>query len=187
MGQWHFSTLPPISTFIINRFGQRRKGYVTATPSFLKGILKCAKCNVAMTPTYAYNHGLRYRYYACSNHIRCKSCTSDFKTVPAEDVEQNVIDEVLGILRSPEVVINVERIAERETAKGGKTATNPEITKQNLILALKNLTEVWSYLYPTEQQKIVGMLTDEVVVGDDGIRMKIDLDGFDHVMRELAC
>jgi hypothetical protein len=38
--------------------GQRRKGYATATPSFLKGILKCAKCNVAMTPTYAYNHGL---------------------------------------------------------------------------------------------------------------------------------
>jgi hypothetical protein len=166
--------------------GQRCKGYATATPSFLKGILKCARCNVAMTPTYAYNHGLRYRYYACSNHIRCKSCTSDFKTVPAEDVEQNVIDEVLGILKSPEIVINVERIAEREADKREGKAISPEITKQNLIMALKNLTEVWSFLYPTEQQKIVSMLTDEVIVGDDGIRILMNLEGFDRVMLELS-
>jgi DNA invertase Pin-like site-specific DNA recombinase len=181
--------------------GQRRKGYATATSSFLKGILKCARCNVAMTPTYAYNHGLRYRYYACSNHIRCKSCTSDFKTVPAEDVEQKVIEEVLEILRSPEIVINVEKIAEREThgrdtkhsgnaVREGKhnniAATSPEISKQNLVVALKNLTEVWSFLYPTEQQKVVSMLMDEVTIGDDGIRMKMDLKGFDHVMRELS-
>jgi hypothetical protein len=65
-----------------------------------------------MTPTYAYNHGLRYRYYACSNHIRCKSFTSAFKNIPAEDVEQRVVEEALGILRSPEIVLNVERIAE---------------------------------------------------------------------------
>jgi hypothetical protein len=165
--------------------GQQRKGYATATPSFLKGILKCAQCNVAMTPTYAYNHGLRYRYYACSNHIRCKSCTSDFKTIPAEDVEQRVVDEVLGILRSPEIVINVEKIAENEAAKHGQNPVFPVITKQNLILALKNLTDVWSSLYPTEQQKVVSMLMDEVVVGDEGIRIKMDLEGFDHVMREL--
>ncbi|MDR3179823.1 MAG: zinc ribbon domain-containing protein, partial [Holosporaceae bacterium] len=184
--------------------GWRRKGYATATPSFFKGILKCARCNVAMTPTYAYNHGLRYRYYACSNHIRCKSCTSVFKTIPAEDVEQKVIDEVLGILRSPEIVINVEKIAEKEAAKhnlntkhsgnaihdgnakNGSLATSPEITKQNLILALKNLTEVWCFLYPTEQQKVVSVLMDEVVVGDDGIRIMMNLHGFDWVMSELS-
>ncbi|MDR0580644.1 MAG: zinc ribbon domain-containing protein [Holosporaceae bacterium] len=138
-----------------------------------------------------------YRYYACSNHIRCKSCTSAFKTIPAEDVEQKVIDEVLGILRSPEIIINIERIVEKEANKRGErvnhdgkhnsvTAASPEITKQNLILALKNLTEVWSFLYPTEQQKVVSILIDEIVVGDDGIRIKMDLEGFDHVMRELA-
>jgi hypothetical protein len=177
--------------------GWRRKGYATATPSFLKGILKCAKCNVAMTPTYAYNHGLRYRYYACSNHIRCKSCRSTFKTIPAEDVEQKVIDEILRILRSPEIVLHIEKIAENKANRhggnavhernhNGITAASPEITKQNLILALKNLTEVWSFLYPTEQQKVVSMLTDEVIVGDDGITVRMDLQGFDWRMRELT-
>jgi hypothetical protein len=112
-------------------------------------------------------------------------------------VEQKVIEEVLGILRSPEIVINVEGIVEREAGKHGGsadheekhnsvTAASPEITKQNLIMAIKNLTEVWSFLYPTEQQKIVQMLMGEVIIGDDGIRIKMDLSGFDAVMREWA-
>jgi hypothetical protein len=166
--------------------GWQRKSYATATPSFLKGILKCARCNVAMTPTYAYNHGLRYRYYACSNHIRCKSCTSAFKTISAEDVEQKVTDEILEILRSPEIVMNVERIVEVEAAKHSGNTASPEITKQNLIMALKNLTEIWSYLYPTEQQKIVKTLMDEIIIGDDGIRITMNLEGFDMVIAELA-
>lgn len=45
---------------------------------------------------------------------------------------------------------------------------------------------MWAYLYPTEQQKIVGMLTDEVVVGDEGIKISLNLQGFDRVMVELG-
>jgi hypothetical protein len=97
-----------------------------------------------------------------------------------------VIDEVLGILRSPEIVLNVEKIAENKADKYGGNAPGPEITKQNLIMALKNLTEVWTFLYPTEQQKVVSMLTDEVTMGDDGIRITMNLEGFDTVMKELG-
>lgn len=53
-------------------------------------------------------------------------------------------------------------------------------------MALRNLTEVWTYLYPTEQQKIVSMLADEVVVEDDGIRIAMNMSGFDRVMAELV-
>jgi hypothetical protein len=136
-----------------------------------------------MTPTYAYNHGLRYRYYACSNHIRCKACESAFKTVPAEDVEQKVIDEVLLILRGPEIIANINKIAnERSGINGSNTAQ----TKQNLVLALKNLAEIWTFLYPTEQHKVVSMLVEEVAIGDNGIRITLDLEGFDRVMREVT-
>jgi DNA invertase Pin-like site-specific DNA recombinase len=158
-----------------------RKGYATATPSFLKGILKCERCNVAMTPTYAYNHGLRYRYYSCSNHIRCKMCQSAFKTVPAEDVEQKVVDEILRILRSPEIAINLDKLVSERRNKDGTA----EISRQNLIMALKNLTDVWSFLYPMEQSKVVRMLVDEVVLGDEGLKVTLGLDGFDRVWREV--
>ncbi|MDR1390971.1 MAG: zinc ribbon domain-containing protein [Holosporales bacterium] len=97
--------------------------------------------SIVVFATYAYNHGLRYRYYACSNHIRCKSCTSIFKTVPAEDVEQKVIGEVLRILKSPEVVMKINNLAEQQN----------EIEKVELFGALKNLRESWGYLYPAEK------------------------------------
>lgn len=53
-------------------------------------------------------------------------------------------------------------------------------------MALKDLTDVWAHLYPTEQQKVVSMLTDEVVVGDEEIKISLNLEGFDRVMMELA-
>lgn len=91
----------------------------------------------------------------------------------AEDVEEKVIHETI---RSPEILTNINRLADEHA----------EISKQNLVMALKNLTDVWHYLYPTEQQKIVSMLTDEVIVGDDGIKIALNLQGFDRVMVELS-
>ena len=63
---------------------------------------------------------------------------------------------------------------------------NSEIMKENVISALKNLTEVWNFLYPTEQHKIAKLLLDEVMLADAGIKIKMNLDGFDRVLREIA-
>ncbi len=157
-----------------------RKAYATSTPSFLKGILKCAKCKAAMTPTYAYNHGLRYRYYVCSNHLRNKSCVSAFKTISADEIEQQMLNEIFKILSSPEVIMNINRIIESDKA------SSPEILKENIVSALNNLTEVWSFLYPSEQQKVSKMLLDEVSLADNGINVKMNLEGFDRVLREIS-
>ena len=159
-----------------------RRAYATSTPSFLKGILKCAKCGTAMTPTYAYNHGLRYRYYVCSNHVRNKSCVSAFKTISADEIEQQVLSEIFKILSSPEVILNINKIIESDS---GKTSS-PEILKENIVSALNNLTEVWSFLYPSEQQKVSKMLLDEVSLADNGINIKMNLEGFDRVLREIS-
>lgn len=94
----------------------------------------------------------------------------------AEDIEDKVIHEIIQTIRSPEILTNITQLADEHA----------EISKQNIILALKNLNEVWAYLYPTEQQKIVSMLTDEVIVGDEGIRIAMNLQGFDSVMVELT-
>lgn len=101
---------------------------------------------------------------------------SAFKAVPAEDVDGKVIHELIQTIRSPEIWTGINRLADE----------HDEISKQNLVMALKNLNDVWAYLYPTEQQKIVGMLPDEVIVGDDGIKIAMNLSGFDRVMVELS-
>lgn len=157
----------------------QRKSYNSSTPSFLKGIFKCEKCGTAMTPSFAYNHGLRYRYYTCSNHIRHKSCLSEFKRVPAEEIEQKVAEEIIKILRSPEIIMNINKLAVKDSTMSQDTL------KANLKSALNNLTEVWTYLYPTEQQKICKMLIDVVTISDSGLKLKMNFDGFDRVMLEL--
>jgi hypothetical protein len=57
--------------------------------------------------------------------------------------------------------------------------------RENLTSALNNLTEVWTYLYPIEQQKICKMLIDVVTISDSGLKIKMNFDGFDKIMMEL--
>jgi hypothetical protein len=54
-------------------------------------------------------------------------------------VEQKVVDEILRILRGPEIITNINKIANERSEINGSSVT---LAKQNLVLALKNLTEV---------------------------------------------
>jgi hypothetical protein len=60
-----------------------------------------------------------------------------------------------------------------------------DLKKEDLMLALKNLSETWNYLYQAEQTKIVQMLVECVKIKDDGIKLNLNLDGFDDLFVEL--
>ncbi len=146
-----------------------RKGYGSATPSFLKGILKCEKCGCAMTPTYTYNHGLRYRYYTCSNHIRHKTCQAKIKTYPAEELEKKIVEEIVKILKTPEIALQLSQVAAENN--------DPNVTNATIISAINDLSEIWEYLYPAEQHKIARLLIDEATVSSDGIMVRMNTEG----------
>ncbi|MDR0581073.1 MAG: DUF927 domain-containing protein [Holosporaceae bacterium] len=156
-----------------NATGQKRPCYLT--PSFLKGIIYCS-CGALMKHSCSGNHGLVYRYYTCLTHLKYRTCPAQHKNIPAEPVEQSVIDEIFKIIRSPEVVVNMNRLAEQRN----------DLKKEDLMLALKNLSEAWNYLYRAEQTKIVQMLVDSVEIRDDGIKLHLNLDGFDNLFVELT-
>ena len=146
-----------------------RKGYGSATPSFLKGILKCEECGCAMTPTYTYNHGLRYRYYTCSNHIRHKTCQAKIKTYPAEELEKKIVEEIVKILKTPEIALQLSQVAAENN--------DPNVTNATIISAINDLSEIWEYLYPAEQHKIARLLIDEATVSSDGIMVRMNTEG----------
>lgn len=129
-----------------------------------------------MKHTTANNHGLVYRYYTCYNHLKYRTCKSPYKNIPADPIERSVIDEVLKIIKSPEIVIHINALAEHHN----------EIKRDDLMMALKNLHEVWNYLYPAELQKIVKMLLNCVDIKADGIKINLNLEGFDNLFVELA-
>jgi site-specific DNA recombinase len=70
--------------------------------ALLKGLLRCAACDCAMTPAHSTrNQTKRYRYYVCTGAQKrgWDSCPS--KSVPAAELEQFVIDRIRGVGREP--------------------------------------------------------------------------------------
>lgn len=114
--------------------------------------------------------------------MRYKSCTSKTRTVPTDDVEQKVLDEIFRVLRTPEVVIDLNSLIEKDQ----KEEPERKAFKNNVIAALKNLTEVWNYLYPAEHFKIAQMLIDEVSISDKWLTIKMNMSSFDQMLQELA-
>lgn len=77
---------------IRNRFG-----------ALLKGLLRCAPCGAAMTPTHSTKGTKRYRYYACAAGQKRGADTCPSKSVPAGPIETFVVDKIRAIGRDPEL------------------------------------------------------------------------------------
>jgi hypothetical protein len=100
-----------------------------------------------MTPTYCYKNNKKYRYYACSNHLRKKSCDSANRNMPAGDVEAFVTKAVRKLLTNPAI-----------TALTIHNLHAAGISLDAAQQALKNIDKVWETLHFQEQRKIVKLL-----------------------------
>ncbi|VTU02475.1 resolvase : Resolvase domain protein OS=Isosphaera pallida (strain ATCC 43644 / DSM 9630 / IS1B) GN=Isop_2455 PE=4 SV=1: Resolvase: Recombinase: Zn_ribbon_recom [Gemmataceae bacterium] len=114
----------------------RRNGTTGGAPlrgafgSLLKGLLRCGPCGCAMSPTHTTKGARRYRYYACVAAQNRGRASCPTKSVPAEPIEQFVVDQVRGVGRDPAVLrgvldqtraLHAERTAELETEERGLT------------------------------------------------------------------
>jgi muramidase (phage lysozyme) len=61
-----------------------------------------------------------------------------------------------------------------------------DLNKGDVMTALKNLNEAWNYLYQAEQRKIVRLLVNAVEIHENGLKLNLNLDGFDNLLMELA-
>jgi site-specific DNA recombinase len=70
--------------------------------ALLRGILRCAPCDAAMTHAYtAKPHGARYRYYVCGQAQKRGWHICPSKSVPAGEIESFVVDQIQRIGRDP--------------------------------------------------------------------------------------
>ncbi len=79
----------------------------------LKGLLRCVPCNSAMTPTHSTRNkgAIRYRYYVCVSAQKRGWHTCHSKAIPAPQVEQYVVDRIVGIGRDPTLIADTVREA----------------------------------------------------------------------------
>jgi site-specific DNA recombinase len=92
------------------RSGSRHAG-------ILSGLLRCGSCNCGMMHTYTTKGSRRYRYYVCANAQQrgWKSCPGP--SLPANEIERFVVDEIRCIGRDRELVAATVAETRRQSDK----------------------------------------------------------------------
>ncbi|MDP2751125.1 MAG: recombinase family protein, partial [Rhodocyclaceae bacterium] len=104
--------------------------------------------------------GKKYRYYIPKADIRFGHRSSATGMIPADQIEEVVVNLLIGALQSPESVQGVwNRVR----------LLYPEIEEPTVVLALCRLGDVWKQLFPAEQVRLVNLLIERVQLLSDGI------------------
>ncbi len=130
-----------------------------------------------MSPTHTRRKGKLYRYYISQAVLKQGKGACPLGRVPAADIEAAVIDQLRGMLRSPEVIVATWRAARTEC---------DDITEAEVKEALDRLDPLWDELFPAEQARIVQLLVARVEVDRLGITVQLRADGIGALARDLA-
>lgn len=77
----------------------------------LRGILNCGTCGCAMIHTYTTKGKVRYRYYVCQKATKQGYHACETRSIPAQEIEDFVIDRISTIGADKKLVAEVENEA----------------------------------------------------------------------------
>jgi len=143
------------------------------TPAPLKGLVTCAHCGRAMTPTHTRKKGRLYRYYTCMKAINAGHDSCPVRSVAAGEIETAVVGQVRALLRAPEIRARAERFA-------------PTMAPADLHAALDRFEAVWDELFPAEQARILQLLVEQVRIAADGAEIRLRAEGLGSVIADIT-
>jgi site-specific DNA recombinase len=130
-----------------------------------------------MSPTHTRRGGKLYRYYVSQSLLKRGPDACPVGRVPAAEIEAAVVDQLRGMLRSPEIIVATWRSA-RAQIEG--------LSEAEVREALEGLDPLWDELFPAEQARIVQLLVERVDVGTDGLDIHLRTHGLTRTFRELT-
>ncbi|MDG4591769.1 MAG: recombinase family protein [Defluviicoccus sp.] len=145
------------------------------TPALLKGILFGADGR-AMSPTHARKGGRLYRYYVAAGLLKGDTPPGVVRRAPAAELEAAVVDQLRGLLRSPEIIVGTWRSARPEIE---------DLSETEVCEALLNLDPIWDELFPAEQARILQLLVERVDVHPDRLDLQLRVDGLQTLVADL--
>jgi site-specific DNA recombinase len=93
---------------------QARRRYPSTRSTALRaGLMRCAACGCAMTPTFSSKGRVRYRYYLCNKAHRRGWSTCPSPSIPAVEIERFVVDQIRAIGRDPDLIARTVQEAGR--------------------------------------------------------------------------
>jgi site-specific DNA recombinase len=130
-----------------------------------------------MSPTHTRRGNRLYRYYVSQSVLKHGLEACPVRRVPAAEIEAAVVDQLRGMLRSPEIIVATWRAA-RGDIEG--------LSENDVREALERLDPIWAELFPAEQARIVQLLVERVDVGLGGLDIRLRVQGLAHMVRDLA-
>ncbi len=143
------------------------------TPAPLKGLVVCAHCGRAMTPSSTRKKGRLYRYYTCMKAINAGHESCPVRSIAAGEIEAAVVGQVRALLRAPEIRARAERMA-------------PQVAPTDLHAALDRFDAVWDELFPAEQARLLQLLVEQVSISPDGADLRLRAEGLASVVADIA-
>jgi len=149
----------------------------SSTPLLLKGIV-FGHDGRALTPWHSTKKttGKRYRYYLPMRDIKEHAGASGLPRLPAAELESAVLDQLRGILRSPDLLGNVLPLA---------IALGPTLDEAKVTVAMTRLDAIWDQLFPAEQTRIVRLLVEKVIVSPGELEVRLRANGIERLVLEL--
>ena len=144
------------------------------TPSLLKGLI-FGPTGRAMTPAPTRKGGKLYRYYVSTDVLKRDADSCTVRRVPAAEIESAVVDQLRGLLRTPEIIVGTWRVAK----------LMGDISEAEVREALHRLDPLWDELFPAEQARIVQLLVERVDVSPDGADIRLRTEGLTNLVADL--
>ncbi|TGN59432.1 recombinase family protein [Paracoccus liaowanqingii] len=145
------------------------------TPALLKGLIY-GPDGAAFSPSHTRKGGRLYRYYVSQTVLKHGAGACPVGRVPAGEIEAAVIDQLRAVFRQPEIVAGTWKAAHMQDGS---------ITEADVRDALGQLDPLWDELFPVEQARIAALLVERVVIGIDGLSVRLRIDGLGGLAREM--
>ncbi len=101
---------------------------------------------------------------------------SGLPRLPAAELESAVLNQLRGILRSPDLLGNVLPQA---------IALDPTLDEAKVTIAMTRLDAIWDQLFPAEQTRIVRLLVEKVIVSPNDLEVQLRANGIERLVLEL--
>jgi len=130
-----------------------------------------------MTPTHTRKGGKLYRYYVSTDVLKRDVDACSVRRIPAAEIESAVMEQVRGLLRSPEIIVRTWRTA-RKSLDG--------LSESDVRDALHRLDPLWDELFPAEQARVVQLLVERVDISPEGADIRLRTEGLTKLVGDLG-
>ena len=96
--------------------------------------------------------------------------------MPAAELESAVLEQLRGLLRSPDLLSEMVPIALK---------LDPTLDEAKVSVGMNQLDAVWDQLFPAEQTRIVKLLVEKVTLSPDNLEVRLRANGLAQLMREM--